>query len=55
MGTFGKVVGIDRFGESAPAEVVFEHFGFTVENVVAAARSALAETDGAPVARAGTK
>ncbi len=55
VGTFGKVVGIDRFGESAPAEVVFEHFGFTVENVVAAARSALAETDGAPVARAGTK
>ncbi len=55
VGTVGKIVGIDRFGESAPAEVVFEHFGFTVENVVAAARSALAETDGAPVARAGTK
>ncbi len=55
VGTVGKIVGIDRFGESAPAEVVFEHFGFTVENVVAAARSALAETEGAPVARAGTK
>ncbi len=55
VGTVGKIVGIDRFGESAPAEVAFEHFGFTVENVVAAARSALAETDGAPVARAGTK
>ncbi len=55
VGTVGKIVGIDRFGESAPAAVVFEHFGFTVENVVAAARSALAETEGAPVARAGTK
>ncbi len=55
VGTVGKIVGIDRFGESAPAEVAFEHFGFTVENVVAAARSALAETEGAPVARAGTK
>jgi transketolase len=31
----GAVVGIDTFGESAPAEVVFEHFGFTVDNVVA--------------------
>ena len=29
------VVGIDRYGESAPAPVLFKHFGFTVENVVA--------------------
>jgi transketolase len=27
------VVGIDRFGESAPAGVLFRHFGFTAENV----------------------
>lgn len=27
------VVGIDRFGESAPAPILFEHFGFTPENV----------------------
>ena len=27
------VVGIDRFGESAPAAVLFKHFGFTVEHV----------------------
>ena len=27
------VVGIDRFGDSAPAPVLFEHFGFTPENV----------------------
>jgi len=31
-----RVVGIDRFGESAPAEELFETFGFTVENVVKA-------------------
>jgi len=30
------VVGIDRFGESAPAGVLFKHFGFTVDHVVAA-------------------
>ena len=31
----GDVLGIDTFGESAPAPDVFKHFGFTVENVVA--------------------
>jgi len=35
------VVGIDRYGESAPAPVLFRHFGFTVENVVATVRAAL--------------
>jgi len=30
----GAVVGIDRFGESAPAGELFKYFGFTVENVV---------------------
>ena len=34
VGTNGKVVGIDRFGESAPAGQLFKEFGFTVENVV---------------------
>jgi transketolase len=28
------VIGLDRFGESAPAEAAFEYFGFTVENIV---------------------
>ncbi|HCC53699.1 MAG TPA: transketolase [Desulfobulbaceae bacterium] len=36
VGTRGKVIGIDRFGESAPAEQLFPYFGFTVENVVKA-------------------
>ncbi len=31
----GAVIGIDRFGESAPAKDLFEYFGFTVDNVVA--------------------
>jgi len=35
------VVGINRFGESAPAGELFKEFGFTVENVVAAVESAL--------------
>ncbi len=35
------VVGLDRFGESAPAPVLFEHFGFTPENVAATVRAAL--------------
>ena len=35
------VVGIDRFGESAPAGELFKEFGFTVENVVSAVESVL--------------
>jgi transketolase len=42
-GPGGRVIGIDRFGESAPAGELFEHFGFTVDNVVAAARDTLAK------------
>ncbi len=34
VGLEGAVVGIDTFGESAPAGELFKHFGFTVENVV---------------------
>ena len=36
VGLNGKVIGINRFGESAPAGDLFKHFGFTVDNVVAA-------------------
>lgn len=31
----GDVLGVDRFGESAPADVLWQRFGFTVENIVA--------------------
>jgi transketolase len=34
VGTNGKIVGMDCFGESAPAGALFKEFGFTVENVV---------------------
>ena len=37
VGDKGDVIAIDHFGASAPAKVVFEKFGFTVENVVARA------------------
>jgi transketolase len=39
VGAGGAVVALDTFGESAPCDVVMKHLGFTVENVVKAARS----------------
>lgn len=36
VGTWGEVVGLDRFGASAPAGTLFKEFGFTAENVAAA-------------------
>ena len=41
VGLEGAVVGIDRFGESAPGPELFKHFGFTAENVAAAVKSVL--------------
>jgi transketolase len=41
VGIEGAVVGIDTFGESAPAADLFKHFGFTVENVVKVVKSVL--------------
>ena len=41
VGLEGAVVGIDTFGESAPAGVLFKHFGFTTEHAVAAVKSVL--------------
>jgi transketolase len=35
------VIGIDRYGESAPGNVLFEHFGFTAANVVATVKAVL--------------
>ena len=42
LGFAGRAVSIERFGASAPAEELFERFGFTVDNVVAAAEESLA-------------
>ncbi|MCC6982508.1 MAG: transketolase [Bauldia sp.] len=41
VGLDGGTVGLDRFGESAPAGDLFKHFGFTKENVAAVARKIL--------------
>lgn len=39
VGLDGAVVGMTTFGESAPADQLFEHFGFTVDNVVKTAQA----------------
>ena len=44
-GLDGKVIGIDRFGASAPGNVLFEKFGFTAPRIAACARELLADSD----------
>jgi len=44
VGDAGRVVGVDRFGASAPAGVLFEQYGLTVEKVSQAVRDSLAES-----------
>ena len=41
VGLDGAVIGLDHFGESAPAGVLFKEFGFTTENVVKVVQSVL--------------
>ena len=41
VGLEGRIIGMQSFGESAPAELLFEHFGFTLDNVVAQVRELL--------------
>jgi transketolase len=41
VGLDGVVIGLDRFGESAPADKLFKEFGFTTENVVKAVESVI--------------
>jgi transketolase len=41
VGPEGVMMAIDRFGLSAPAERIFEHFGFTPEHVAEVARRVL--------------
>jgi len=41
VGLDGAVVGIDTYGESAPANVLFQHFGLTAERVVEATQIAI--------------
>jgi transketolase len=42
VGSSGAVIGIDTFGESAPAGVLFKHFGLVTENVVATVEKIIA-------------
>ena len=46
-GPSGVVLGMRTFGMSAPMKVVTEHFGFTVEHVVSAAKDAIARSKSA--------
>ena len=41
VGDAGAVIGMDCFGESAPADELFRHFGFTPENVAQRLKSLL--------------
>ena len=43
VGERGAVLGVERFGASAPAKTLFERFGFTIDHVAAAARQTLAQ------------
>ena len=38
------VISLDHFGASAPAEILFEKFGFTIQNVIAKAQEALSQS-----------
>jgi transketolase len=42
VGLDGKVIGLNRFGESAPAGILFQYFGFTVDNAIKAVEEQLA-------------
>ena len=44
VGLDGDVLGLDRFGASAPGATVLEHLGFTDENIAARARALLDRT-----------
>jgi transketolase len=41
VGLEGAVIGIDRYGESAPAGELFKHFGVTPEHIAAAVKTVL--------------
>jgi transketolase len=45
VGGGGAVIAVDRFGASAPGPVVLEHYGFTVDNVVAQVLTLLKEAE----------
>ncbi|HYW75339.1 MAG TPA: transketolase C-terminal domain-containing protein, partial [Gammaproteobacteria bacterium] len=46
VGMHGRVLGLERYGQSAPAQQVFEELGFTAERVASAVREAVADAAG---------
>jgi len=44
IGDKGKMVSIEQFGSSAPGKILFEKFGFSVENIVEEAKKTMSET-----------
>ncbi|MBV6749209.1 transketolase [Pseudomonas chlororaphis] len=44
IGNYGEMLGVDRFGASAPADVLLREYGFTVDNVCARAKALLARS-----------
>jgi transketolase len=45
VGDRGQIVGVDRFGASAPGNELFEHYGLTVENLSQAVRESVAANE----------
>lgn len=45
VGDWGRVIGLDRFGESAPYQQIYHHLGLTPERIVQVAREVLTEVD----------
>jgi transketolase len=43
VGNEGRIIGIDRFGASAPSKILLQELGFTVENVINVALEMLEE------------
>jgi transketolase len=41
VGSHGAIIGIDHFGASAPAEILYRQFGFTTERIVDAVKGLL--------------
>ena len=46
VGLEGRILGMSTFGESAPADDLFKHFGFTVNNLIATAEELLGSANG---------
>ncbi|MEF9671878.1 hypothetical protein QNM99_03120 [Pseudomonas sp. PCH446] len=51
IGNCGDMLGVERFGASAPADVLLREYGFTVDNVCARAKALLARAQSAGTTR----